>query len=89
MQAFSIYVQAQRAILAATQFVIELNRAVKENADMLPIYEKMKEMENFLEPLLTQSENWLLTSTTTSPVDPTEAVVTRSLRCMASIKLNR
>lgn len=89
MQAFSVYVQAQRAILAATQFVIELNRAVKENADMLPIYEKMREMENFLEPLLTQSENWLLTSTPTSPVDPTEAVVTRSLRCMASIKLNR
>lgn len=56
---------------------------------MLPIYDKMKEMENFLEPLLTQSENWLLTSTTTSPVDPTEAVVARSLRCMASIKLNR
>lgn len=89
MQAFSLYIQAQRSILAATQFVIELNKAVKENADMYPIYERMKELERFLEPLLSHCEAWLLTSTTTSPVDPTEAVVARSLRCMASIKLNR
>lgn len=83
-----MYLQAQRAILAATQFVIELNKAVKENADMNPIYEKMKELEAFLQPLLSRSESWLLASTTTSPVDPTEEVVARSLRCMASIKLN-
>lgn len=89
IQAFAAYIQAQRAILAATQFVIELNKAVKENGDMNPIYEKMKDLEKFLEPLLAQSEAWLLTSTVTSPVDPTEAVVARSLRCMASIKLNR
>lgn len=87
-QAFSVYLQAQRAILAATQFVIELNDAVKENADMNPIYIKMKELEAFLEPLLSHSESWLLTSTNTAPVDPTEAVLARSLRCMASIKLN-
>lgn len=55
---------------------------------MNPIYEKMKELEAFLEPLLAHSETWRLTATTTSPVDPTEEVVTRSLRCMASIKLN-
>lgn len=88
-QAFAVYVQAQRSILAATQFVIELNKAVKEHADMVPIYVKMRELETFLEPLLSLSELWPLTSTTTSPVDPTEAVVARSLRCMASIKLNR
>ncbi|KAJ4419479.1 hypothetical protein N0V82_004924 [Gnomoniopsis sp. IMI 355080] len=87
-EAFPVYIQAQRAILAATQFVIELNAAVKENADMQPIYEKMKELEAFIEPLLAQSEAWLLTSTVTSPVDSAEAVVARSLRCMASIKLN-
>lgn len=74
--------------MAATQFVIELNKAVRDNADMNPIYERMKELEGLLEPLLAHSETWLLTSTTTSPVAPGEAVVARSLRCMASIKLN-
>lgn len=74
--------------MAATQFVIELNKAVRDNADMNPIYERMKELEALLEPLLSHSETWLLTSTTNSPVAPGEAVVARSLRCMASIKLN-
>lgn len=74
--------------MAATQFVIELNKAVRDNADMNPIYERMKELEALLEPLLSHSETWPLTSTTTSPVGPGEAVVARSLRCMASIKLN-
>lgn len=74
--------------MAATQFVIELNKAVRESADMNPIYERMKELEALLEPLLSHSETWLLPSTTASPVGPGEAVVARSLRCMASIKLN-
>lgn len=86
---FSVYVQSQRAILAATQFVIELNKAVaKEDADMNPLFERMKDLEASMGPLLSHSETWILTSTTTSPVDPTEAVVARSLRCMATIKLN-
>lgn len=55
---------------------------------MSPIYSKMRDLEAYLGPLLAHSESWLLTSTTTSPVDPTEAVVARSLRCMAAIKLN-
>ncbi|KUI64443.1 hypothetical protein VM1G_11237 [Cytospora mali] len=88
-EAFPVYIKAQRAILAATQFVIELNQAVgKEDGDMTPIYERMKELEASVAPLLSRSETWTLTSTTTSPVDPTEAVVARALRCMASIKLN-
>lgn len=74
--------------MASTQFVIELNKAVRDNADMNPIYERMKELEALIEPLLSHSETWMLTSTTTSPVAPGEAVVARSLRCMASIKLN-
>ncbi|KAK7739740.1 hypothetical protein SLS53_005710 [Cytospora paraplurivora] len=87
--AFPVYIQSQRAILAATQFVIELNKVVnRENVDMNPIYERMKELEAFMGPLLSQSDTWILRSTTTSPVDPTEEVVARSLRCMAAIKLN-
>jgi hypothetical protein len=53
------------------------------------IYNRMQELEIFLEPLVTETEAWVLGSTTTSPVDPGEAVLARSLRCMARIKLNR
>lgn len=56
---------------------------------MKPIYEKMKELEAYLDPLLAQSESWVLLSTVTSPVNVTEEVVARSLRSMARIKLNR
>lgn len=84
-----MYIQAQQAILGATEFVIELNKAVESNADMSHIYKRMKDLELFLEPLTSASERWTLTSTTTSPVDQSEEVVARSLRCMARIKLNR
>ncbi|KAJ9144977.1 C6 zinc finger domain-containing protein [Pleurostoma richardsiae] len=87
-EAFALFIQAQQAILSATQFVIELNKAVKAEADMCRIYDRMKELELFLEPLNTMADSWDLISTTTSPVDPTEEVLSRSLRCMARIKLN-
>ncbi len=41
-------------------------------------------------PLIAQAEAiGDIKSTTTDPVDPIEEVVSRSLRCMARIKLNR
>ncbi|WYZ35836.1 hypothetical protein EsH8_X_000483 [Colletotrichum jinshuiense] len=86
--AFAVYIQAQQAILSATQFVIELNKAVKSGSDMTRIYTRMKEMEQYLEPLNAVADSWILQSTTTTPLDPTEEVVSRSLRCMARIKLN-
>ncbi|OLN97976.1 hypothetical protein CCHL11_02644 [Colletotrichum chlorophyti] len=87
-EAFAVFIQAQQAILSATQFVIELNKTVKAGGDMTRIYERMKEMEHYLEPLNAMADSWILQSTTTTPIDPTEEVVSRSLRCMARIKLN-
>ncbi|EFQ35862.1 uncharacterized protein GLRG_11053 [Colletotrichum graminicola M1.001] len=87
-EAFALYIQAQQAILSATQFVIELNKTVKSGGDMTSIYARMKEMEQYLEPLNAMADSWILQSTTTTPLDPTEEVLSRSLRCMARIKLN-
>lgn len=84
-----MFVQAQQAILAATQFVIELNAAVQANADMAHIYDRMRDLELFLDPLSTAADSWVLPSTASSAVDFGEEVVSRSLRCMARIKLNR
>lgn len=88
-KAFSLYIQAQQAILSATQFVIELNAAVQANSDMGHIYDRMRELELFLGPICDRSDTWILPSTTSSPVDTTEVVVARSLRSMARIKVNR
>ncbi|KAJ0158545.1 hypothetical protein CTA2_11356 [Colletotrichum tanaceti] len=88
-EAFAVYIQAQQAILSATQFVIELNKTIKSGGDMTRIYSRMKEMEQYLEPLNAMADSWILQSTTTAPLDPTEEVLSRSLRCMARIKLNR
>ncbi|KZL82420.1 c6 zinc finger domain-containing protein [Colletotrichum incanum] len=88
VQAFAVYIQAQQAILSATQFVIELNKTVKSGGDMTRIYARMKEMEQYLEPLNAMADSWILQSTTTTPLDPTEEILSRSLRCMARIKLN-
>ncbi|GJD01116.1 hypothetical protein ColKHC_09941 [Colletotrichum higginsianum] len=85
--AFAVYIQAQQAILSATQFVIELNKTVKSGGDMTRIYTRMKEMEQYLEPLNAMADSWILQSTTTTPLDPTEEVLSRSLS--ARIKLHR
>ncbi len=89
VQAYSVYIQSQQAILGATQFVMELNKAMDANADMSTIYGRMRELELFLEPLNTRAEAWDFLATATSPVDPSEEVISRSLRAMARIKLNR
>lgn len=88
-EAWPLFVKSQQAILSATQFVIELNKAMKLQADMAPIYKRMTELENYLEPLVTESESWMLSNNPSAPlVNQHEAVVAQSMRYMARIKLN-
>ncbi|KAI1131305.1 C6 zinc finger domain-containing protein [Nemania abortiva] len=87
-QAWPTFVRAQQAILAATQFVIDFNKVRKAGADMTRIYNRMRELEALLEPLITQTESWPANYLLTQPVDRSEAVLANALRCMARIKLN-
>ncbi|RSL76044.1 hypothetical protein CEP51_010327 [Fusarium floridanum] len=89
LEAFSSLIQAQQAMLATTQFSTELSKAVKLNADMGRIHERMRELDSHLESLIKMADSWVLQSTRTAAVNPTEEVVSRSLRCMTRIKLNR
>ncbi|KAK6948638.1 hypothetical protein Daesc_010408 [Daldinia eschscholtzii] len=72
-EAWPLFVQAQQAILAATQFVIDFNRARKEQSDMTRIFNRMKDLERILEPLITKSESWILNCPLTQPVDKRDA----------------
>ncbi|KAJ8116429.1 hypothetical protein ONZ43_g4440 [Nemania bipapillata] len=87
-QAWPTFVRAQQAILAATQFVIDFNKVRKAGSDMTRIYNRMRELESLLEPLITQSESWPSNYMLTQPVDRSEAVLANALRCMSRIKLN-
>ncbi|OTA69070.1 hypothetical protein K449DRAFT_383969 [Hypoxylon sp. EC38] len=87
-EAWPLFVQAQQAILAATQFVIDFNKARKEQSDMTRIFNRMRELERLLEPLITKSESWVLNCPLTQPVDKRESVLSQSLRCISRIKLN-
>ncbi|KAM5384576.1 hypothetical protein ACJZ2D_001321 [Fusarium nematophilum] len=84
-----IHSTAQQAILATAQFAMELDKAIKSNGDMGRIYERMRDLDSHLESLNKMADSWTLQSTTISPVDPSEAVVSRALRCMSRIKLSR
>ncbi|KAI2467131.1 hypothetical protein F4781DRAFT_403158 [Annulohypoxylon bovei var. microspora] len=86
--AWPLFVQAQQAIVAATQFVIDFNKARKEQSDMTRIFNRMKELERVLEPLIAKSETWALDCPLTQPVDRMESVLSQSLRCISRIKLN-
>ncbi|KAI1079101.1 hypothetical protein F5B20DRAFT_544946 [Whalleya microplaca] len=87
-EAWPLFIQAQNAILAATQFVIEFNKARKAQSDMGLIFNRMRELECLLEPLITKSEAWDLNCPLTQPVDRAETVLSQSLRCISRIKLN-
>ncbi|KAJ2993582.1 hypothetical protein NUW58_g1799 [Xylaria curta] len=87
-QAWASFVRSQQAILAATQFVIDFNKARNADADMTRVFHRMQELEKSLEPLVTQSESWSSNYSLTQPVDHNEAVVANALRCMSRIKLN-
>ncbi|KAI0154885.1 hypothetical protein GGR57DRAFT_502076 [Xylariaceae sp. FL1272] len=87
-EAWSVFVQSQQAILAATQFVSDFNKARKAGADMTRSYNRMRELERILEPMITQSESWSSTCALMQPLDHSEAVLAHALRCMSRIKLN-
>ncbi|KAI2618788.1 hypothetical protein GGR54DRAFT_142717 [Hypoxylon sp. NC1633] len=87
-EVWTLFLKAQQSILAATQFVIDFNKARKEQSDMAPIFHRMRELERLLEPLITKSEKWLNTCALTQPVDKNELVLSQSLRCISRIKMN-
>ncbi|KAI1321920.1 C6 zinc finger domain-containing protein [Xylariaceae sp. FL0255] len=87
-EAWPIFLQSQRAILAATQFVIEFNRTRKAGTSMARISKRMQELEQQLEPMIRATNDWATNCPLTQPVDSNEAVLGHALRCMSRIKIN-
>ncbi|CAK7198361.1 hypothetical protein SEUCBS139899_001022 [Sporothrix eucalyptigena] len=87
-EAWPVFIESQQAILASTQFVIELNKVLATQGDMEPIYRRMTDLENRIAPMIERAESWTFTGSLAPPVDPAETCLIRSLRSMARIKLN-
>jgi hypothetical protein len=82
-----LFIESQQAILSATQFVIEMNRFVKDpKAHDAPV-QQMQELHTRIDGLLTfaHGRTQEATSRTTDP----ETTAAQALRCMSIVKLNR
>lgn len=87
-EAWPIFIKSQQTILSATQFVVDLNQAMEQKANLCFLCDRMQELHSVLEPLVASSENWCRESWSSGPSDAPEAIVAHSLRCMSKIKLN-
>jgi len=82
-----LFIESQQAILSATQFVIEMNRFVKEPETHAAPVQQMQELHTRIDGLITfaRERTHEATSQTTDP----EATAAQALRCMSIVKLNR
>ncbi|CAK7210566.1 hypothetical protein SCUCBS95973_000829 [Sporothrix curviconia] len=87
-EAWPVFIESQQAILASTQFVIELNKVLATQGDMEPMYRKMIDLENRIAPMVERADMWTFSGNLAPVVDPAETCLVRSLRNMARIKLN-
>ena len=88
-QAWPVFLQAQQTIIAATQFIIEQNKALETKSNLAYIYDRMQELHSISEPLVARADTWSCQLPSAEPVDPSEAVVALGLKGIARIKLNR
>lgn len=86
-QVWPLYIESQQAILAATQFVISMNRFVKDpDSNVVPAQE-MQDLHKRIDGLIPLTNEGAHTALgqTTNP----EVTAARALRCMSVVKLNR
>lgn len=84
-----MFLEAQQVIVSATQFVIDLDVAMKTQSTTTAIWDRMLELESIIEPLVLKADTWTLESSPPLILDSSELKVSQSLRGMARIKLNR
>ncbi|MCJ1301783.1 hypothetical protein MMC08_004584 [Hypocenomyce scalaris] len=88
MTVWSAFMQAQQIIVAATQFIIDQNKALQTRSNLSYVYERMQELDSIVEPLVTRADTWSLGPASAMSVDSSEAIVAIALKGIARIKLN-
>ncbi|OAX82707.1 hypothetical protein ACJ72_02940 [Emergomyces africanus] len=86
-EGWSILMRAQHALIAGTQFIIDLNQALKARSNMSYIYERMRKLDAWIRPVLAHAN----TPPSVSPLDgitDSEAITAQSIRKICLIKLS-
>jgi hypothetical protein len=86
-EVWSLFIESQQAILSATQFVIEMNRFVKDPKLHAAPIQQMQELHTRIDGLITFARG--RTHEATSKTADPEATAAQALRCMSIVKLNR
>lgn len=82
-------IKAEQVILAATVFVIELKELIESGKSVAAIYPQMQRLESEISPLVAAIEAQEVRSALPMSMYPTENMVTKALRGISRIKLNR
>lgn len=88
-QAWSFFIDAQRAILTATSAVIVLNKVLETTSNAASALEHNQELDKAVELLAVKADAYYSGQPVTALIDPEESVVADSLKAMARIKINR
>ncbi|EZG08241.1 hypothetical protein H106_02433 [Trichophyton rubrum CBS 735.88] len=85
-RAWSILIQAQQALVAATQYIIDFNRAMRAKANLAIIFERMGKLTAWTSSILAQIDAPLQESSVAPPQD-IESITAQSIRYISRIKL--
>ncbi|PGH02308.1 hypothetical protein GX51_04749 [Blastomyces parvus] len=86
-EGWSILMRAQHALVAGTQFILDLNQVLKSRGNMSFIYERMKKVDAWIRPVLAHAK----TAPSVLPMDgvtDSEAMTAQSIRKISLLKLS-
>ncbi|KAK2766980.1 hypothetical protein FQN54_006297 [Arachnomyces sp. PD_36] len=86
-EGWSILLQAQEALVSATQFVIELNQCLKSRSNMAYIYDRMQKLNDWIETILKKANSTPAPLLSADNSYASESVAAQSVRCISRIKL--
>ncbi|EAS28014.3 C6 zinc finger domain-containing protein [Coccidioides immitis RS] len=86
--AWAVLVQAQQVLVSATQYVCDLNRALRGRADMSRIYERVKKLDFWALAALSQANIHPPPHVSALDAYRSEAITANSVRAIARIKIS-
>ncbi|EED13990.1 conserved hypothetical protein [Talaromyces stipitatus ATCC 10500] len=86
--AWSFFIDAQRAIVSATVAVVELNKALKDGTGVQSKLERNLELDNEIKLLASKADTYLTPYPPAGLLDQGESVVAESLILIGRIKVN-
>lgn len=88
-QGWSILIQSQQVLVSATQFIGDLNKCLASQSGMYYMFERMQQLDAWINSVITQVELLPLVPQTSDFGDLNESITAQSIRSISRIKLSR